>query len=197
MSEQSTIDKVTRMVAPLVTDLKLDLYDVEFRGSVLRITIDTPPGSEGGVTLESIALLTRMISRDFDHDDPMPGSYTLEVTSPGLERTLRTPAHYQREIGKTVAFRLRDVGVGNDRRVQGTLIAATDTEAVIRLDDDALTERTIPFTQVDRAKTVFVWGAAPKPGKPAPGAKKKQKPAAADTGATIQSNPTTATQEAS
>ncbi|MEX0846866.1 MAG: ribosome maturation factor RimP [Ilumatobacteraceae bacterium] len=188
MSEQSTISAVTRMVAPLVADLKLDLYDIEFRGGVLRITIDTPPGSESGVNLESIALLTRMISRDFDHEDPMAGSYTLEVTSPGLERTLRTPAHYQREIGKTVAFRLRDVGVGNDRRVQGTLVSATETEAVIRLDDEALTERTIPYTQVDRAKTVFVWGAAPKPGKPVPGTKKKQ---------SKSSNPTTATQEAS
>ena len=46
----------------------------------------------------------------------MPGHYTLEVTSPGLERTLRTPAHFQREIGKTVALRLRDIGHGDGER---------------------------------------------------------------------------------
>ncbi|MCB0998657.1 MAG: ribosome maturation factor RimP [Acidimicrobiales bacterium] len=170
----AVVERVTRMVAPLVADLKLDLYDLEYRGGVLRITVDTPPGSTGGVDLDTIALLTRMIGRDFDHDDPMPGHYTLEVTSPGLERTLRVPAHWQREIGKTVNVRLRDVAAG-DRRVQGTLIAATDTEATIRLDDAPagaeLAERVIPYAQVDRAKTVFVWGAAPKPGK-GPSAKK-------------------------
>lgn len=166
----AVVERVTRMVAPLVADLKLDLYDLEYRGGVLRITVDTPPGSSGGVDLDTIALLTRMIGRDFDHDDPMPGHYTLEVTSPGLERTLRLPTHWQREIGKTVNVRLRDVAAG-DRRVQGTLVAADEVQATIRLDDTDLTERVIPYAQVDRAKTVFVWGPAPKPGK-APAAKK-------------------------
>jgi ribosome maturation factor RimP len=160
----AVVQRVTKMVAPLVADMKLDLYDVEYRGGVLRITIDTPPGSPGGVTLDEIALLTRMIGRDFDHDDPMPGHYTLEVTSPGLERTLRLPTHFQREIGKIVNVRLRDVASG-DRRVQGTLISATETDAVVRLDDAELTERTIAYSQIDRAKTVFIWGPAPKPGK--------------------------------
>lgn len=184
MSE-AVVARVTAMVAPLVADLKLDLYDIEYRGGVLRITVDTPPGSTGGVDLDTIALLTRMIGRDFDHDDPMPGHYTLEVTSPGLERTLRIPAHWQREIGKTVNVRLRDVG-GGDRRVQGTLIAAGDTDATLRLDDlspeGEFVERVIPYAQVDRAKTVFVWGAAPKPGK-APSGKPGAKKAGAKTGA--------------
>lgn len=176
----AVVQRVTKMVAPLVADMKLDLYDIEYRGGVLRITIDTPPGSPGGVTLDEIALLTRMIGRDFDHDDPMPGHYTLEVTSPGLERTLRLPTHFQREIGKIVNIRLRDVASG-DRRVQGTLIAATETDAVVRLDDAELTERTIAYSQIDRAKTVFIWGPAPKPGKaPAKNAAKKAaKPAVA------------------
>lgn len=173
MSDQ-IIDKVTRMIAPMVADMQLDLYDIEFRGGVLRVTIDTPPGSESGVSLDDIALLTRMISRDFDHDDPMPGSYTLEVSSPGLERTLRTPRHFEREIGKTLALRLRDVAAG-DRRLQGTLIGATETEATIRLDD-TLEERVVPYAQIDRAKTVFVWGPAPKPGKQPSGKKKQAAP---------------------
>jgi ribosome maturation factor RimP len=167
MSE-AVVARVTAMVAPLVADLKLDLYDIEYRGGVLRITVDTPVGSAGGVTLDDIALLTRMIGRDFDHDDPMPGHYTLEVTSPGLERTLRTTTHIQREIGKLVNLRLRDVAAG-DRRVQGVLVGATDDSAIIRLDelspDGELVERAVPYAQIDRAKTVFVWGPAPKPGK--------------------------------
>jgi ribosome maturation factor RimP len=95
-TDNATISRVTAIVAPLLVDLKLDLYDVEFRGGTLRVTVDTPPGSPGGVDLDTIALVTRMVSRDLDHADPIPGRYTLEVTSPGLERTLRTPAHFRR-----------------------------------------------------------------------------------------------------
>ncbi len=164
MSEDATIDKVTKMVAPLLVDLKLDLYDIEFRGGNLRITIDTPPGSASGVNLEQISFVTRMISRDLDHDDPVPGRYTLEVSSPGLERTMRTPQHFQREIGKTVALRLRDTAQG-DRRVSGILIAATESDITVQLDDAELTRRVIPLIQIDRAKTVFAWGPAAKPGK--------------------------------
>lgn len=164
MSGDATLAKVTAMVAPLLADLKLDLYDIEFRGGTLRITIDTPPGSPGGVDLEQIHFVTRMVSRDLDHDDPVPGHYTLEVSSPGLERNMRTPAHFQREIGKTVALRLRDTA-GGDRRVNGVLIAATDHDITVRLDDAELTERLVPIDQIDRAKTVFVWGKMPKPGK--------------------------------
>ena len=58
-------------------------------------------------------------------DDPIPGRYTLEVTSPGLERQLRTPAHFQREVGKDVTVRLRDV-VAGDRRIDGVLVASVD-----------------------------------------------------------------------
>lgn len=177
MSADATIDKVAKMVAPLLADLKLDLYDVELRGGTLRITIDTPPGSTSGVNLEQISFVTRMISRDLDHDDPVPGHYTLEVTSPGLERSLRTPAHFQRELGKTVALRLRDTAQG-DRRVTGALIAAGESTITVRLDDAELTERVIDLGQIDRAKTVFAWGATPKPGK-GPSAKPAAKGGAA------------------
>ncbi len=170
MGEASNLERVRSLVAPIIADLKLDLYDLEFRGGTLRVTIDTPVDSSGGVDLEAIGLATRLIGREFDHHDPIPGHYTLEVTSPGLERTLRTPAHFQREIGKTVAVRLRDtVNVG--RRIQGVLIAADQQSATIRLDEpgaDGVEERTIEYNQIDRARTVFAWGPAPKPGaKPA------------------------------
>ena len=172
------VHRVTAMVAPLLADLKLDLYDIEFRGGVLRITIDTPPGSPGGVDLEQIAFVTRMVSRDLDHDDPVPGRYTLEVSSPGLERTLRTPAHFRREVGKTVALRLRDTA-GSERRITGVIVGADDAAVTLRLEDADLTERVVPYDQIDRARTVFVWEAAPKPGKSAPGrkgAKRADKP---------------------
>ena len=172
MSEATdpVVSRVTAMVAPLLADLKLDLYDIEFRGGTLRITIDTPPGSDTGVDLEQIAFVTRMVSRDLDHDDPMPGHYTLEVTSPGLERSLRTPKHFQRELGKVVAVRLRDT-VNGERRIQGALTSADDAQIVVDVDGEP---RTIAYDQIDRARTVFEWGPAPKPGK-GPSTKTKAK----------------------
>ena len=169
MSDTNTLKKVERLIAPIVSDLQLDLYDLEFRGGTLRVTIDRPAGVEEGLDLEAIALASRLIGRELDHDDPMGGHYTLEVTSPGLERTLRTPGHFQRSLGKTVALRLRDIvspeGERSERRLQGVLIAADDHSATIQLNDAALTERVVPYDKIDRAKTVFVWGPAPKPGK--------------------------------
>ncbi len=180
MSDNGTIDKVRTLVAPIIADLHLDLYDLEFRGGTLRVTLDTPVGSVGGVNLDTIALATRLIGRELDHHDPVPGHYTLEISSPGLERTLRTPAHFQREIGKTLAIRLRDTGA-EARRVQGVLVAATDTEATVKLDEpdaDGIDERIIAYGQIDRARTMFVWGPTPKPGgKPVGGTAKKKAPA--------------------
>jgi ribosome maturation factor RimP len=179
LSDTNTLKKVERLIAPIVSDLKLDLYDLEFRGGTLRVTVDRPAGVDDGLDLEAIALASRLIGRELDHEDPMGGHYTLEVTSPGLERSLRTPGHFQRSIGKTVALRLRDIvtaeGERSERRLQGVLIAADDHAATIQLNDAALTERTVPYDKIDRAKTVFVWGPAPKPGK-APSTTKKKVP---------------------
>lgn len=159
-------ERVLALTLPIAADLGLDLYDVEQRGGIMRVTIDTPPGSPGGVDLDTLALVTRLLSRELDHLDPIPGRYTLEVTSPGVERSLRTPAHYRREIGKTLALRLSDVSA-TDRRLEGVLIAADDVAATIRILDPATGEpddRVIAYDQIDRARTVFVWGPAPKPG---------------------------------
>jgi ribosome maturation factor RimP len=173
MSDTNTLKKVERLIAPIVTDLQLELYDLEFRGGTLRVTIDRPAGVDASLDLEAIALASRLIGRELDHDDPMGGHYTLEVTSPGLERSLRIPGHFQRSIGKTVALRLRDIvtpeGERSERRLQGVLVAADERSATIQLNDAAQTERIVPYEKIDRAKTVFEWGPAPKPGRTSPG----------------------------
>ena len=171
MSASTEIDRVTALVAPIASDLDLDVYDVERRGGTIRITLDTQPGSDAGINLDTLSLATRLISRELDHEDPVAGHYTLEVTSPGLERALRTPAHYQRETGKTVTVRLRDPQA-DPRRIQGVLTAATDVDATLLLDDG--TERTVRIADVDKARTVFEWGPKPKPGKGPSDKKKKQ-----------------------
>jgi ribosome maturation factor RimP len=168
------IAKVTKLVAPIASDLGLEVYDVEQRGGTIRVTLDTPPGSPGGVSLDALALATRLVSRELDHEDPVPGRYTLEVTSPGVERTLRTPAHFRREVGKTINVRLRDVD-SSDRRIEGVLMSADESTATLHVEDPATgmpTERVIQLAQIDRARTVFVWGPAPKPGAKKTAAKK-------------------------
>ena len=87
----TVVERVRSSVAPLLADLGLEIYDIEHGGGVLRISVDKP----GGVDLDAIALATRIVSRQLDHDDPIPGRYTLEVTSPGIERPLRTPEHFE------------------------------------------------------------------------------------------------------
>ncbi len=161
MSATNEIDRVRAVVEPIASDLDLDVYDVERRGGTMRVTLDTHPGSDGGITLDTLSLATRLISREMDHTDPIPGRYTLEVTSPGLERQLRTAAHFQREVGKDVTVRLRDVGT-DERRIDGSLIAADDRTATIRSADG--TVRVIDIDAVDKARTVFEWGPKPKPG---------------------------------
>ena len=113
--ESPVLSRVRELVLPIASDLGLELYDIEQRGGTLRITLDTPAGSDSGVKLDDLSLASRLIGRELDHHDPVPGHYTLEVTSPGVERALRTAAHFRREIGKVVAIRLADVG-HDDRR---------------------------------------------------------------------------------
>ena len=174
-TESPVLNHVRELIAPIASDLGLDLYDVEQRGGVLRVALDTPPGTDGGVTLETLALASRLVSRELDHHDPIPGRYTLEVTSPGVERALRTPDHFRREVGKVVAIRLSDVG-HDDRRVTGTLVAADDTTATLQVDGpDGPAERAIPYFQIDRARTVFEWGpATKKSGSSAAGARSRR-----------------------
>jgi ribosome maturation factor RimP len=159
-TELPVLARVRDLVVPIATDLGLDVYDLEQRGGTLRITLDTPPGAGAGVTLDVLALASRLMSKELDQHDPIPSRYTLEVTSPGVERTLRTPAHFQREVGKVVAIRLANVEA-EQRRVQGVIAGADDEGVTIRADD---VDRRIPYTDIDRARTVFEWGGQPKPG---------------------------------
>lgn len=190
MTDTPVIQRVRNIVEPIASDLELDLYDLEQRGGTLRVTIDTPPGSEAGLDLDKLALATRLISREMDHQDPIPGKYTLEVSTPGVERTLRLPYHFQREVGKTISVRLADTEA-DERRFEGELIAADDTTATVRVGegDDAV-DRVVEIADIDRARTVFVWGPQPKKGGKGTGKKKaaaKKKGAAANKAAAKKS----------
>ena len=183
---RATRERLTALITQPLADAQYELVDVvasalgTAQASVqvfVDNSLDHPLG--GRIDLDGVSAATRIIDAVLEAADPIDGAFTLEVSSPGLERTLRTPAHFQRKIGKTVAIRLREVLEGA-RRVQGVLIAADDTTATVRLDDAALTERIVPLVIIDRARTVFAWAPAPKPGR-AP-AKKPGAPKAAGKG---------------
>jgi ribosome maturation factor RimP len=86
------------------------------------------------------------------------------VSSPGLERPLRTPAHFTRALGGKISVKAVS-GLEGGRRVAGTLVEADDDGILVDLDQPAGEQRRLAYDDIERARTVFEWGPAPKPGK--------------------------------
>jgi ribosome maturation factor RimP len=147
------------LLEPVLAASSLELIDVEVRSGVVLVTVDR----EGGVDLEALTQANRAVSSILDEHDPIPGHYTLEVSSPGVERTLRTPAHFARAVGDKVTVKTRPQ-VPGDRRLTGTLVASDDDGLVLRIEDDSAGDRRLGYSDIDRARTVFEWGPAPRPG---------------------------------
>ena len=173
MSEPTvSVQKIADAVAPVVAELGLSLYDVELTGSgrarILRVMIDRPTG----IDLEAIAAATEAVSPVLDQppvDALLKGSYSLEVSSPGLERPLRTPAHFARAVGETISVKANAPSAAADEartarsRVRGVVQSAGDDSFTLLADDG--TEQTISYAEVVQARTVFEWGPEPKGGK--------------------------------
>jgi ribosome maturation factor RimP len=161
----AVVDVVQALIAPVLADLGLELYDLEHAGGSLRVTIDR----EGGVDVDALAQATRLVSRELDRADPIPGAYTLEVSSPGLERTLRRPDHFRRAVGSTVSVRTHG-RVEGERRAAGVLRSADDDGIVVDVEPerpgDPVQPRRLTYDQIERARTTFAWGPTPKPGGP-------------------------------
>jgi ribosome maturation factor RimP len=164
----SIVERVREIVEPLLAKQSLALYDLELSGSQLRITVTAPRHETGrSVDLEAIAHATRLISVALDEHDPFPSKYTLEVSSPGLERPLRTPAHFAGAVGTTVSVKT-NARVEGERRLKGTLVASNDEGITIG-------DHTLRYDEIEKARTVFEWGPAPKPGKTPAADKQKAK----------------------
>ncbi len=172
-------ERVMALVTPLFDEWGVDLVDVEHLGTVLRISADR----SDGIDLGTLQDLSREVSRLLDDSDPVPGKYTLEVSSPGLERPLRTPDHFRRAVGQHVKVKTI-VNVGGERRSDGQLVAAVDDTFDVALADGSV--RTVSYTDVERARTVFEWGPGPKPGK---GPKKPKPTPAIKSDSTIEETP--------
>jgi ribosome maturation factor RimP len=145
---------VEALVGPVVEASGLELWEVSFRGeggrSVLRVSVDR----EGGVDLDTIAAVSERLSRRLDLEDFGPRGYTLEVSSPGLERPLRTPGHFGRSVGQKVKVKTKEP-VSGSKVHEGALVSA-DAEAIVVASEGG--ELRVPYADIASAHTVFEWG---------------------------------------
>ena len=125
------------LAEPHVRDLGFDLIEVQFgreaTGMVLRLYIDRPEGTGGGVTHEDCERVSRDLSAALDVADKIPNAYQLEVSSPGLDRPLRRERDFARFVGESVRIRLVD-GVEGRRNFSGTIQAAGNGRVEIACD---------------------------------------------------------------
>jgi ribosome maturation factor RimP len=150
-------DNLASALSPLLEAKGLDLIDVELRGNELTVFVDC----EGGVNLEALSDATRAVSAALDEIDPIPGRYTLSVSSPGVERRLRTPGHFSRAVGEAVTIRING-GTEAVRRVSGTLESADEQGCTVVGPDVPEGSLRIAYEEIERARTVFEWGGQPK-----------------------------------
>jgi ribosome maturation factor RimP len=148
---------VTGIVLPILESLGMELVDVEFaragRDGVLRLFID----KEGGVALDDCADVSRELSAILDVEDVIPGHYSLEVSSPGLDRPLKKPADYERFVGRLVKVRtfegLPD-DAGNKRKTFiGQLLGLVDGNVAMKLSEGQ--SASIPLEKIAKANLEF------------------------------------------
>ena len=155
------VERLWAVVEPYVAAEGIELDDLEIVGKepgvVVRVTLD----ADEGVGVDKLAELSRRMSRLFDEEDPVAGSYTLEVSSPGLERKMRRPRHFEKSVGRNVKVKSR-VPVNGDHAHRGVLARVDSDGFVLEVDGE---ERQIAYGDVVSARTVFEWEKASKPGK--------------------------------
>lgn len=138
------------LVEPVVKAMGYELADLELRvghgHGLLRLYIDQPDG----VTLDDCEAVSRQVGSVLDVEDPIAGGYTLEVSSPGLDRRLVKPADFDRFAGKDIQLRLRRL-VDGRRRILGTLLARAGEVITVRSEG---VEFHIPLDEVEVARLV-------------------------------------------
>jgi ribosome maturation factor RimP len=144
-------EELSGVLSPLLASIGIELFDVQIGPGTVIVTVDRP----GGVDLDALALATRAISAALDEHEPFSGRYTLEVSSPGLERRLRTPGHFAGAVGEMVSVRTRAV---EGRRVRGVLAASDERGIVLSGPDVPGGELRLLYEEVEQARTVFEWG---------------------------------------
>ena len=163
MTDKAT--EISRLLAPTVESLGLELLGIEYLpapgGALVRLYIDVPAGEAGddgeprAVGIEDCEAVSREVSAQLDVEDPISGNYTLEVSSPGLDRPLFTRAHFERFAGLTAKVTLKLPQDGR-RRLTGA-IARIEGDQITFLVDGA--EFTTAVDNIDKARLVPDWAA--------------------------------------
>lgn len=146
-----TVSALSNLIQPIATELGLTLWGLEWmqegKRSVLRIYIDKV---EGEITLEDCSRVSRQVSIALDVENAISEKYYLEVSSPGLDRTLFTPEHYRQFIGRNIKV-WRKMPDGKRRKYIARLESVMDTGIEIDIQDGPLT---LEFSEIQRAKLV-------------------------------------------
>ncbi|MDW3178473.1 MAG: ribosome maturation factor RimP [Acidimicrobiia bacterium] len=158
MSEKqgALVASFTDLVLPITDDFQCELVDVDYNNGVMKLVIDQPDGLLSQTLIE----VTKAVSRMIDAEDPIPGRFTLEVTSPGVERPLKKPEHFRRSVGETVSIKTMP-DVAGDRRIEGDLVSCDEFGVTVSTGDG---EQTLRYGEIRSARTVFAWGPTPKRG---------------------------------
>ena len=145
-----TRDEVIELLEPTIVQLGYELSDLELRlggkHRVLRVFIDHPDG----IGLDDCEQVSVAVSAILDVEDPLPGQYDLEISSPGLDRKLTKVEHFQRYAGETVKVQMR-FPVEGRRRFRGTLVASDEENIVVEVDG---VSHTLPVATIDTARLV-------------------------------------------
>jgi ribosome maturation factor RimP len=140
--------RLVALAEPIAIGLGYELVDIEFvasrNGGVLRVYIDRAEG----ISVEDCANMSHALSAQLDTDDPLPGAYNLEVSSPGFDRVLRTPAHYARFVGSRVKAELAIARDGR-RRYTGELLGVSDAGIELEVDGQKVS---ISFAEISKTR---------------------------------------------
>jgi ribosome maturation factor RimP len=150
-------DAIRELVEPALASSGLELWDVEVSRDIVRVLVDRP----GGIDLDSLAEVAGQVVSPLldDHPELTPaGRFQLEVSSPGVERTLRRVDQYRRYVGTEVSVKTT-VAVDGARRHHGLLAeAGEDGIRIEPKDGPPGAVVALPYSTIDRARTVLVWG---------------------------------------
>jgi ribosome maturation factor RimP len=145
-----TGDELAKLLEPAIERLGYELADLEVRlggkGGLVRVFIDKPEG----IDLDDCEKVSRAVSALLDVEDPVPGNYNLEVSSPGLDRKLTKVEHFQRFEGETVKVQMR-FPIEGRRRFRGTLVSSDDENIVVDVDGES---HSLPLKTIDTARLV-------------------------------------------
>lgn len=155
IGKEEVVARINAIAQRVAEPEGIEIVDVELlgagRGRVLRIFIDRPQG----VTHSDCEFISQQVGTILDVEDVIPGdSYTLEVSSPGLERKLNKPKDFERFLGQKARVVLREP-VENQRRWEGKLAGFSD--GVVVLEPSAGRTIRFPLTQVEKANLKFEW----------------------------------------